>query len=352
MNEILLAFVTGLTAGGLSCIALQGGLLASVVLDDENEYLKDKGHEQPPKARPIILFLVAKLLSYTALGFLLGILGSFISLSPVVRGYLQILIGIFIIGVALNILKIHPVFRYFSIQPPKALRKFIRKQTKHKGDLGALFMGALTVFIPCAVTQAVMLIAVSSGSGPYGAAIMFSFVLGTSPVFFVLGYLATALSERLNKAFLRVLAVLVIFMGVFSIITGATLTGIKVPDISISKESSQEECTGSACPVDSKGSAAEPEVVNGVQAVTINITDDEGYTPNEIRIKKGVPVKVTLRTQKTYGCARALVIPSLNIQKILPQTGEETFEFTPDKKGTIDFSCSMGMYRGSFEVVE
>ncbi|RJO61865.1 sulfite exporter TauE/SafE family protein [candidate division WS5 bacterium] len=352
MDQLILAFVTGLTAGGLSCIALQGGLLASVVLDDENEYLKDKGHKQPPKARPIVLFLIAKLLTYSVLGFLLGVLGSFISLSPIVRGYLQVLIGIFIIGVALHILKVHPIFRYFSIQPPKALRKYIRKQTKHKGDLGALFMGALTVFIPCAVTQATMLIAVSSGSGLYGAAIMFSFILGTSPVFFVLGYLATSLSERLNRVFLRILAVLVIFMGVFSIVTGASLAGIRIPDISVSKEASQEECTGSACPVDSKGSASEPEIVNGVQAVTINITDDDGYVPNKIRVKKNVPVKVTLKTQKTFGCARAFVIPSLNIQKILPQTGEETFEFTPDKKGTVDFSCSMGMYTGSFEVAE
>jgi hypothetical protein len=29
MEQILLAFVTGLTTGGLSCLAVQGGLLAS-----------------------------------------------------------------------------------------------------------------------------------------------------------------------------------------------------------------------------------------------------------------------------------------------------------------------------------
>ncbi len=31
MNSILIAFLTGLTTGGLSCLAVQGGLLASSV---------------------------------------------------------------------------------------------------------------------------------------------------------------------------------------------------------------------------------------------------------------------------------------------------------------------------------
>jgi hypothetical protein len=29
MSEIMVAFITGLTTGGLSCLAVQGGLLAS-----------------------------------------------------------------------------------------------------------------------------------------------------------------------------------------------------------------------------------------------------------------------------------------------------------------------------------
>ena len=29
MNQIFVAFITGLTTGGLSCLAVQGGLLAS-----------------------------------------------------------------------------------------------------------------------------------------------------------------------------------------------------------------------------------------------------------------------------------------------------------------------------------
>ncbi|MDO8507442.1 MAG: sulfite exporter TauE/SafE family protein [bacterium] len=349
MNQLWIAFLTGLTTGGLSCVALQGGLLASVILDEEKEYLEDKKSKPAPKARPVILFLIAKLVAYTILGFLLGFFGSFISLSPAVRGWLQILIGIFMVGLALNILNVHPIFRYFSIQPPKFIRKFVRKQTKNSGDLGAIFMGALTVLLPCAITQAMMLLAISSGSGISGAAIMFSFVLGTSPLFFILGYTASTLTEKWSAIFQKVVAVLVLFVAVFTILTGTTLAGIS---LSLKNDdSSVAPCQGSNCPTSEGGNSSDSsaQTVNGVQEVTINLTDN-GYQPDSIKLKKGVPTKVTLKTSGTLGCIRAFVVPSLNIQKVLPKTGTDSFEFTPDKTGTINFTCSMGMYKGEFVV--
>ncbi len=348
MNQLLGAFLTGLLTGGLSCVALQGGLLASVIMTEEKEYLDDQKHQKAPKARPVLLFLASKLFVYTILGFLLGFAGSFITLAPSIRGYFQILLGIFMFGIALNILDVHPIFRYFTLQPPKFIRKYIRKQSKNNGDLGAIFMGALTVFLPCAITQAMMLLAVSSQNGLYGAAIMFSFILGTSPVFFVLGYTATRLSEKLQKNFLKLVAVLVIITAVFSILTGATLAGVQIPKISLSStDSSDNSGTQNKGSSDSQSAS----VVNGKQEVTINLTD-KGYDPAKIKIKKGVPVTVKLVTNDTYGCIRAFVVPSLNIQKVMPKTGEDSFEFTPTEAGTISFTCSMGMYQGNFEVTD
>lgn len=349
MNQLWIAFITGLTTGGLSCVALQGGLLASVILDEEKEYLEDKKSKPAPKARPVLLFLIAKLIAYTILGFLLGFFGSFISLSPAFRGWLQILIGVFMIGVVLNILNVHPIFRYFSIQPPKSIRKFIRKQTKNSGDLGAIFMGALTVLLPCAITQAMMLLAIASGSGITGAAIMFSFILGTSPLFFVLGYTATTLTEKWSAIFQKVVAVLVLFVAIFTIFTGSTLAGF---NISLKNDDkSVTPCQGSECPAPEEKNSSDnsSHIVNGVQEVTINLTDN-GYQPASIKLKKGVPAKVVLKTSDTLGCIRSFVVPSLNIQKVLPKTGEDSFEFTPDKAGQISFTCSMGMYKGEFVV--
>ena len=92
MSQLIVAFVTGLTTGGLSCLAVQGGLLASSLAHQiEQDYLeqaaqpkKQRGKKMQVQARsntavPILLFLGAKVVAYTFLGALLGLLGSYLS---------------------------------------------------------------------------------------------------------------------------------------------------------------------------------------------------------------------------------------------------------------------------------
>ena len=43
-------------------------------------------------------------------------------------------------------------------------------------------------------------------------------------------------------------------------------------------------------------------------------------------------------------------VETLGIRSSL-KLGENIFEFTADKMGTIRFTCSMGMYTGSFNVI-
>jgi hypothetical protein len=63
---------------------------------------------------------------------LLGWLGSFFQLSISLKVILQIAVAIFMLGTAANILELHPIFRYFIIQPPKFLTRLVRKQSKSK----------------------------------------------------------------------------------------------------------------------------------------------------------------------------------------------------------------------------
>src|SRR5512134_632242 len=84
MSQLVVAFITGLTTGGLSCLAVQGGLLASSLAHQiEQDYLEQstqqikRGKKNQPKPRsntalPILLFLLAKIVAYTLLGVLLG----------------------------------------------------------------------------------------------------------------------------------------------------------------------------------------------------------------------------------------------------------------------------------------
>ena len=176
-------------------------------------------------ALPIVLFLVAKIVAYTLLGALLGWLGSYLTLSPMTRAMLMIAIGIFMIGNALRMFNVHPIFRYFSIEPPKFITRTIRKTAKGTDTATPLFLGMLTVFIPCGVTQAMMATALGTGSPAMGAALMLAFTLGTSPVFFIVAYLTTELGARLEKFFMRFVATVVLILGLATMNGGLNLVG-------------------------------------------------------------------------------------------------------------------------------
>ncbi len=90
--------------------------------------------------------------------------------------------------------------------------------------------------------------------------------------------------------------------------------------------------------------------VNGnVQEVNMNV--DYGYNPNSFAIKKGVPVKWNINVKQLTGCNQILKMDEYGIYQQLKQ-GLNVIEFTPNKIGTVQFSCSMGMLRGSFIVTE
>ena len=102
-------FLTGLTVGGLTCLAVQGGLLASVIASREDEARKDaRRHAITATAA----FLIFKLIGYTALGFLLGAFGGALNISDNMQTIMQLIAGLYMLAVAGNLLNIHPIFTH------------------------------------------------------------------------------------------------------------------------------------------------------------------------------------------------------------------------------------------------
>ena len=335
-------FLTGLITGGLTCMAVQGGLLASTLAQREEEKLKN-GLKSGGNALPIISFLAAKLIAYTALGFLLGSLGSVFQLSITLKVIMQIAVGIFMLGTAFNILEVHPIFRYFVIQPPRFLTRLIRKQSKSQDIFAPAILGSLTIFIPCGTTQAMMALAIASGSPITGAAILFAFVLGTSPVFFVLGFFAAKLGDMFQQRFMRIAAFAIILLAIFNINNAIALSGSSLTLENISKN---VWCTFAICESNAYGKTSE---INNNPTITIQSL---GYNPNIINVKAGARVKLKLVNTTGTSCVQAFTIPSLGIQKVVPPgtTGEVDFT-APTTPGQIQFMCSMGMYRGVINVL-
>jgi sulfite exporter TauE/SafE len=345
-SQLVVAFVTGITTGGLSCLAVQGGLLASSLAHQiEQDYVEQSAQHKKGRAKisprsnsalPILLFLISKLIAYTLLGALLGWLGSYLTLSPMTRAMLMIAIGIFMIGNALRMFNVHPIFRYFSVEPPKFITRYIRRTAKGTDTATPLFLGALTVFIPCGITQAMMATALGTGSAAMGAALMFAFILGTSPVFFIIAYLTTELGARLEKFFMRFVAVVLLFLGFVTLNGGLNVLGSPF---------SFENLTRGLLPSNS-GSAPVAISAPSESAVILKV-ENNGYFPGTLKVAAGQAFTLSLVTDKTYSCARDFVIPALNYYQLLPDTGTVQIKIPAQPAGSkLFFTCSMGMYTG------
>jgi len=363
MDNLLIAtFLTGLTAGGLSCFAVQGGLLSGSIARQSEAASQGNGmgkKKQTPQeevtskgmALSVVLFLAAKLVAYTLLGFGLGWLGSFFYMSPTLSGAIQIAIGLFLLGNALRMFNVHPIFRIFSFEPPSFLTRYIRRVSKGNDKLATpLFLGALTVLIPCGITQSAMAVAIGTGSPLYGAAIMFMFVLGTSPTFFGITVLATGLAKAFQKVFLPIVASVILLLGIYTIDGGLNVMGSPLSSSAIwhtltDAPQTQPVAVQSAGPSPTAASAA-ASAGPASNVVKINVVNS-GYTPNRQTAPANQPIQLVLKTQNTQSCSRAFVIPSLNIQKMLPATGETVINLPAQTSGTtLRFTCSMGMYTG------
>ena len=287
---------------------------------------------------------------------------------------LQAAIGVFMVGTALRMFKVHPIFRYFALEPPSFVTRYIRRKAKGEASAATpVFLGALTVLIPCGVTQAMMAVAMGTGSAVAGATTMFAFILGTSPVFFVVAYLATRLGSRLEASFMRIVAIVVLILGLISVDAGLTLAGwpysfsnLRLAMASAAPDEGQVQAvsTVSSKVVYGEGKyLGPPSPVNGTSGtgaassssdtssstatvLTINVAN-RGYSPRQLHAKPNQPLQLALVTKNTGGCARAFVVPALGVQKVLPATGTTTIDVPAQPAGSkLFFSCSMGMYSG------
>lgn len=400
--ELVVVLLTGLTTGGLTCLAVQGGLLASVVAARTSQVAalplagvrpavsrpasnnarrkQQRGAKQqaqpihPEGAEasdgPLLAFLAAKLLAYTALGVLLGATGSLIGVSTNTRGWLQLFAGIYMVATALNLLDLHPAFRYFVLQPPSFLTRRVRLASKSSHFFAPAFLGLMTVFIPCGTTLAVEFFALSTGNPVYAGALMFAFTLGTMPVFFFLGRLTGRMEGQRQARFLGFTAAGVLLLGFLSINTAMNLldypltyneleTKLAALPERITGETLDDNAQASAAPLFATASPAAAAGVGtagsvqpsteGVQTLQLDVKSTS-YAPGRLEARAGQPIRLELATKNTNGCTRAFTIPSLGVQKILPATGTTVIDLPAQKAGTIRFTCSMGMYSGSIVV--
>jgi sulfite exporter TauE/SafE len=362
--DLMAILITGLLAGGVSCAAVQGGLLTGLVARQHGAATPvpagkfrgtatKAGDDTPVASRsrgwrtqladdltPVGGFLAGKLVSHTILGALLGGLGTAVQLSAQGRAWAQLVSGAVIVCFGLAQLEVLG-FKGFVITPPASWVRLVRSRARSQAAFAPAILGFATILIPCGVTLSVMALALTSGSWVNGAATMAVFILGTSPLFTLIGYAAhkavTAWRNRLAAA----TGVVLLVMGLYTFNGGLTILGSPLAATNLAATLGLAQAPADASTVTA--------AANGTQTAVITVSSGY-YSPGNVLLKAGVPTTLIFRSEGARGCERALTIPAFGFEQVLPERGDTVIDAGTLEPGTIDYSCAMGMVSGRLTV--
>ncbi|MFH1641782.1 MAG: sulfite exporter TauE/SafE family protein [Nanoarchaeota archaeon] len=321
-----LLFVVGLITG-LHCIGMCGGFVVSYTAKHAVDGTKSyKSH---------LMYGLGKTLSYTIIGAMFGLLGSFIAFTPTMRGVVGLVAGLFLVLFGLKMLNIFPILRKIQFKTPKFITTFIGKNSKHSSPLTIGLLNGL--MIACGPLQAIYIMAAGTGSFIHGAKLLLVFGLGTLPAMLGFGYFASFMSGKVTHKILKASGAIIILLGLVMFNNGLVLTGSGYDLTSVTAFAA-------------KGDVNEPVVSNGFQEIRMEVNRN-GWSPDEFVLKKGVPVKWIIDGKEITGCNNAIQVPKYGLEFDIKQ-GEQVIEFTPTEEGVVRWSCWMGMIPGTFIVMD
>src|SRR5208337_4670675 len=338
-----LLFVVGLLTS-LHCIAMCGGIVLSQgIKRDEADGTRPPEADSaqpaiPTAARlglkerllPSLLYNGGRIVSYTIIGGIVGALGSLFSLSTTLKGIMPVIAGAFMLFLGVRMLGISPWLSRLKIRFPGLGGGKIRFAASGRGPF---VVGLLNGLMPCGPLQTMQVYALGTGSFLAGALSMFIFSLGTVPLLLGFGAISACLSAKFNRRMLVASGVLVMALGLVMFTRGMNLFGVALPTLTPGQG----------------GSVAVAKVIDNYQEVRTTV-DSGDYHP--LIVQKGIPVRwiVSAKAEDLNGCNNPLTVPQYGIRKQLVP-GDNLIEFTPDRDGTISYTCWMGMISSSIRIV-
>ena len=211
------SFMIGIIASLSSCLAIVGGLVLSL----SAKVTQDGGSTK----KPFILFHAGRLIGFSLLGGVLGLIGEAIGINFMFSAILGLVASLVMIMLGLNLVG---VFKKNKITLPSNIFSFFRK-VEH-ATWTPVLIGVGTFFLPCGFTQSMQISALSSGSFLSGFLIMFSFALGTLPVLALLSFGSVSFSQsKYAPLFFKSAGVVVLGLGIFALLSGLAGVGIINP---------------------------------------------------------------------------------------------------------------------------
>jgi len=217
---LISAFILGLL-GSFHCVGMCGPIAFMLPVDRNNTY---------KKVTQISLYHVGRLLSYSIMGLVFGLIGKGLNLFGF-QQQLSIIIGVVMIIV---ILIPYKTFNKYNVSKP--IYKVI---SKVKSALGAalkkktsdtfLTIGFLNGFLPCGLVYMAVFGAIAGGNAAEGSLYMAFFGLGTIPLMTTAIYFSNFLKGAMRQKIQKAIPVFVVLIGVLFILRGL---GLGIPYIS------------------------------------------------------------------------------------------------------------------------
>lgn len=319
-------FGFGVVASVSTCLASTGAFLLAYTAESRSR-------------KKLVLVHAGRFAAFVAGGALLGGIGGTLPSDVRFYGVIALVLGIGFLMVGLHLLDLSPSLASLGIRLPGSLNRLQDKVMKSNHGVAPFLAGALTFILPCGFTQTAQALALGSGSAVQGALMMGAFALGTLPA--LAGITAFGGSKLLKGRAFRLAAGAVLLLFSFGQIDGAlTIFGSPFTFAGMGQQALAVFTSSVSVPA---AQAQEQVIQMSVQYGT--------FSPSRLTIKKNIPVRWEVNGIDISGCANTIVAPSIGISRVL-SPGLNIINFTPKRTGTIPFSCSMGMIRGSFTVVD
>lgn len=206
-------------------------------------------------------------------------------------------------------------------------------------------MGAATFFLPCGFTITAQGLALLSGSAIKGGLIMGIFALGTAPILLLIGLSSVKFlaKPQMAETFSKAAGFLVLFFALFSISSQMNVLGASFTSI-----------LGNAGQTALADQTNLSPIIDGKQVIAMTVYAVR-YEPNYFKVRAGVPVQWEITSSGQLGCTSGAILSSLlpnGAAYLGPGKGEKTVvEFTPGTPGRYRFTCTMGMFSGTIDVV-
>ncbi|MCK6411644.1 MAG: sulfite exporter TauE/SafE family protein [Azonexus sp.] len=206
-----LAFMTGLLGSG-HCLGMCGGLVSG--------FFMKLGAKGP---WPYLSYHAARVGIYTLIGVVAALLGSALVSTGQIglwQGLLQIVAGIVVILLGLDLLGISPLRNRVGFAPVAWLRRQFTLAVQKGPIAGALIGGAINGMMPCSMTMAMAVKASTAPSVIDGGLLMLAFGAGTLPSMLSASVLFGKLGPGLRGWLLKGAALFVIALGLSTLWQG------------------------------------------------------------------------------------------------------------------------------------